>query len=114
MLFWNHKQLNFSPEGGVVGLPEVLEGVQLDLSHCTSRLLLYPTIIPKKNVLHQHGGVFFFFFCRYFIKRTARTATPVYLPQAQFPTEGPESRAEVWDPTAGFLADPPPPELNWL
>lgn len=33
--------------------------------------------------------------------------TSVYLPQAQFPTEGPESQAEVWDPTTGFLADIP-------
>lgn len=39
--------------GGVVGLPEVLEGAQLYLSHCTSGLVLYPPIIPKKNVLHQ-------------------------------------------------------------
>lgn len=33
--------------------------------------------------------------------------TLVHLPQAQFPTEGPESQAEVWDPTTGILADIP-------
>lgn len=33
--------------------------------------------------------------------------TLVHLPQAQFPTEGQESQAEVWDPTTGILADIP-------
>lgn len=47
--------------GGVVGLPEVLEGAQLYLSHCTSGLFLYPPIIPKKNVLHQTCTRIFFF-----------------------------------------------------
>lgn len=91
--------------GGVVGLTEVLEGAQLYLSHCTGGLGFYPPIILMKNVLHQdkHRG---------HIKRMVCTATPIHLPQAQFPTEGPESLAEVWDPTTGFLADIPQIKLG--
>lgn len=62
-----------------MGLPEVLEGVQLYLTGCTTGLVIYPPVIPEKNMLHQDEQA----------SESARTATPGYLPQARFPTEGP-------------------------
>lgn len=90
----SQKQLNVSPQNeritsqgvseGVLGLPEVWEGVQLCLIAWISNL---SSDHAKERATSASTPAFF----KYFVKLIVRTVTLVHLPQAQFPTEGPES-----------------------